>query len=441
MIIKNLVLLGLTCLIIYSCSEDLEKIESTSQSSDVFTDILEMELNPLSSDPLNWSDIELSFLDPIANKSIVALGEATHGTAEFFNAKHRMFKYLVENHGFKILAFEADFGESLFINDAIQRGAADEIEDLMRSKMHYWTLKTEEVKNLLEWMCNYNIDKPDEDKVQYFGIDCFFNTFHPGLLKDYFRETEVPFLSNAEILLDEAEEASKAGFDTYSEAAFELYLDQISGLRDTMIRYKNSIVELSSEKDYELHLRILEVVRQVSEVNFYSGDEAFNYRDRYMAENTTWIYNYFNKSKVVTWAHNFHVSNVPDSGTMGYQLTDEFANDYTSIGFLFSQGSFTAVGLEGGQSTGLGTQTITVTPKTASLNYMFSLSKEPVFSVKISDLGNSSEWNNVFANSLQYFQIGALYNNMPETNYSVFDPTFLDYMIYFDKTTASTLLE
>ncbi len=207
MIMKNLVLLGFTCLIIYSCSEDPEKIGPTSQSSDVFTDILEMELNPLSSDPLNWSDIEMSFLDPLANKSIVALGEATHGTAEFFNAKHRIFKYLVENHGFKIFAFEADFGESLFINDAVQRGAADEIEDLMRSKMHYWTWKTEEVKNLLEWMCNYNIGKQDEDKVQYFGVDCVLNTFHSGLLKDYFRETEVPFLSSAETLLDEAEVA------------------------------------------------------------------------------------------------------------------------------------------------------------------------------------------------------------------------------------------
>ena len=52
---------------------------------------------------------------------LIGLGEATHGTAEFFKAKGRIFKYLAEHHNFKIFAIEADVGESILINQAIQQ--------------------------------------------------------------------------------------------------------------------------------------------------------------------------------------------------------------------------------------------------------------------------------------------------------------------------------
>ena len=158
-----------------SCSNDPEEppvLDDSPTDTSLLVNALEDELNPLTNNPLAWNENELNFLDPLADKSIIALGEATHGTAEFFNAKFSMFKYLVEKHDFKILAIEADFGESLLINDAIQRGATEEIEDLMRTKMIFWTWRTEEVKNLLEWMSEYNKDKSDDEKLQYLGFDC-----------------------------------------------------------------------------------------------------------------------------------------------------------------------------------------------------------------------------------------------------------------------------
>lgn len=122
-------------------------------------DILLDELDPLDADPHSWVDEDLRWLDPLADKNVVGLGEATHGTAEFFDAKHRIFRYLVENHGYKVFAFEADFGESIYLNEAVQQGNAAGIESLMKSKMHFWTWKTREVKELLEWMCTYNQGK------------------------------------------------------------------------------------------------------------------------------------------------------------------------------------------------------------------------------------------------------------------------------------------
>ncbi len=438
---KHIILFSLTLLIILSCNRNSEEITPDTHTASL-VQALDQELYPLTINPLIWSDNDLVFLDAIADKSIIALGAANYGTAEFFNSKHRIFKYLVENHNFKIFAFEADFGESLLINDAVQRGATNEIEELMKTKMHFWTWRTEEVKDLLEWMCKYNLDKSEEEKVQYMGVDCQLNTFHPGMVKDYLKITDAPFFSSAEIILDEAETATKAGFTSYSKEAFGNYLQRIDALGDSIANHENELIEVSSEKEYELNVRILEIIRQASEVNYYQGDYSINYRFQYMAENTAWLNEYFDGKKIVLWAHNSHIANNPyfgSGGSIGHHLTQDFANDYTTIGFLFSRGSFTAVGQDGEQYTELREQVISVNPKANSLNFVMSYSKESVFVVKIADLQKYSEWNDAFTNGIEYFQMGGAYNKSANY-YSVFNPAFFDYIIYFDKSTASSVL-
>ena len=59
----------------------------------------------------------------IGNARIVAMGEATHGTREFFQLKHRMLKFLVEKKGFTVFGIEANWPESLAINDYEHREA------------------------------------------------------------------------------------------------------------------------------------------------------------------------------------------------------------------------------------------------------------------------------------------------------------------------------
>jgi len=444
MSVKNIILYSLTFLIIISCGSNSEDLTSGTQTASL-VQALDQELNPLTTNPLNWSDNDLAFLDPIADKSIIALGEATHGTAEFFNSKHRIFKYLVENHNFKIFAFEADFGESLLINDAIQRGATGEIEELMRTKMHFWTWRTEEVKNLLEWMSEYNIGKSKENKIHYMGVDCQFNTYHPSMVREFLFSTGAPFISSAEQILDEAETATQASFDSYNRGIFGSYLGRLDALQDSITTHSIDLINASSEKEYELTIRMVKVIRQVSQVRFARtiGDYSYNYRDQYMAENAAWLNEYFNGEKMVIWAHNAHIGNNSKFGrgiAMGYHLKQDFGNNYSSIAFLFSQGSFTAVGSSGNPNTGLGEQVINVAPQKNSINYVMYQSTEAAFSVEIEKLQQYGIWNDAFVNGIEYFDIGSTYNNNLEDFYRVFSPIFYYYIIYFDKSTASILL-
>jgi erythromycin esterase len=120
-IFYNLILLILLSLI-FCCEKDSN--DPVTKDSLVVT--LDEKSHVLGQIPLEWSDEELGFLVIFQDARIIGLGEATHGSKEFFDAKHRIFRYLVENHGIKVFAFEADFGESLYLNEAIQKGIASD---------------------------------------------------------------------------------------------------------------------------------------------------------------------------------------------------------------------------------------------------------------------------------------------------------------------------
>ena len=430
-------------LLIFSCTKNPEEL-NLDPEIEALVNILQDEMLPLGKNPLTWADQELRWLDPIAGKSVVALGESTHGTAEFFEAKHRIFKYLVENHGYRIFAIEADFGESRFIDEVVQQGDPSEIEAVMKSKMHFWTWRTEEVKNLLEWMCTYNQGKSEEEKVHYMGVDCQFNTYHPDMVMDYLSSAGIPFEAYASNLLEVAETATEQNFESYNSESFSTYLGKLEALQDSMILYKDILVGSSSEKEYQIHTRIMEVIRQVSEHRYYAQKQQYsiNYRDKYMAENTSWLLDYFENDKIVLWAHNGHISNFEYgvTGSMGNYLSYQLGDQYAILGFLFSKGTFTAVGMEGETYTSLGTQTMDTIPKENSLNALMSYTGEPAFSIELEVIRNYLGWYNAFEKGMEYFQMGSGYNNRPGDYYSTFDPDYFHYIIYFENSTASKLL-
>ncbi|MEN8228106.1 MAG: erythromycin esterase family protein, partial [Bacteroidota bacterium] len=383
-------------LVVFSCSvEEEEKEIILDANTEMLVGILKDELQPLPVDPLSWSDEDLRFLDPIAEKNVIGLGEASHGTAEFFDAKHRIFRYLVENHGYKVFAFEADFGESLFIDEAIQQGNADAILDLMKFKMHFWTWRTEEVQELLEWMCRYNQDKSDAEKVHYMGVDCQFNTYHPEMVRDFLHGKGLPFIAFADSILEIAQTESLNNFDTYKIWSLAPFLGQLAALKDSMDLYREEIVGSSSEKEFQLISRVLEVTKQVCEVRFHRLSEnahyaiTTNYRDMYMAENTAWIREYLGHQKIALWAHNSHIANggYRNSYSMGEYLNSSMADEYTTIGFLFSRGEVTAMKIVGEEEYGeLEAHEMNSDPKKNSLNALMSHTGEPAFHIEMTKL-------------------------------------------------------
>ena len=105
----------------------------------------------------------------IGDARIVALGEATHGTHEFFQMKHRLVEFLVEEMGFNVFAMEANWTEANLINDYVHTCEGDPAALL--AGLGFWTWNTEEVLDMIHWMCDHNQDPGDAPEVGFAGFD------------------------------------------------------------------------------------------------------------------------------------------------------------------------------------------------------------------------------------------------------------------------------
>jgi len=105
--------------------------------------------------------------DILKDKKVVAMGEATHGTKEFFQMKHRMLEFLVNEMGYNVFGIEACMSDCMAINDYVINGKGDAKQSV--SGMGFWTWDTKEVVDMVEWMREYN--KTHIKKVKFYGFD------------------------------------------------------------------------------------------------------------------------------------------------------------------------------------------------------------------------------------------------------------------------------
>jgi erythromycin esterase-like protein len=111
---------------------------------------------------------DLAFLERLVGKArIVALGEGTHGTHEFFTMKHRITRYLATRMGFTVFAIEANMPETYKMNDYVLTGHGD--PRALLDGMYFWTWNTREVLDLVEWMRAYNVS--GRGRMQFTGFD------------------------------------------------------------------------------------------------------------------------------------------------------------------------------------------------------------------------------------------------------------------------------
>lgn len=117
----------------------------------------------------------------IGNARIVSLGEATHGTREFFQLKHRMLEFLVGNMGFSIFSIEANMPEAYRLNDYVLNGNGDPAA--LIKGMYFWTWDTKEVLDMVLWMREFN--KSGKGRVEFTGFDMQTPDVANGIVRDF----------------------------------------------------------------------------------------------------------------------------------------------------------------------------------------------------------------------------------------------------------------
>lgn len=409
-----------------SCDQVLE------EKQDIITELPDYIYSIEDSDPTR-DFVDLTALGAYLNDAdFVGLGEATHGTLEFFQMKDRVFRYLVEELGFKAIGFEATWGGALHVNEYIVNDIGTAEEAI--GKMQFWTWYTEEVLTLVEWMHDYNLDKADEDKIFFYGFDLQSGTEERYWLNKYLGEhlpsIQTDIINKIDAFMDVAD------YYTYSNLPFATRNELIEGINDARQIFENNqetLVNNSAQKKYDLMLYAFDILLQFEEILSNTG----NSRDFYMAQNSVWIKDYIgNDAKIALWAHNGHVSKETQYFTpQGEYLYNTFGNQYKNVGFSFSSGYFQAI-----SETGL-TDNFLASPTCNSVNKVFSQQETDNFYIIFDDIENNSSTSDYFNTYQPFSVIGATFYQ--ERNYFPVGPPLqkaFDIMIHFETTTAAKSL-
>lgn len=278
----------------------------------------------------------------IGSARIVALGEATHGTREFFQLKHRMLEFLVQEMGFTIFAIEAPMPEAFDINEYVLTGKGDPERAIWGLSLWPWI--TEEVLDMIRWMRAYNQDDNHRQKIKFYGFDLQTTSRAVTEAIGYLRKLD----PDQALLMEKslaviADPFLERDFRSQSRDEKGALLDVAGGILARFDEHRDEYVRLTSVADWTLARQHLAIV--VQNLESQASPPTLPTRDSAMAANIRWILDQEGPdSRMVLWAHNGHIANIFLSvGSMGWNLRKMFGTDLITFGFAFNRGSFQAV--------------------------------------------------------------------------------------------------
>ncbi|WP_433517541.1 erythromycin esterase family protein [Nonomuraea sp. CA-143628] len=259
---------------------------------------------------------------------VVGLGEATHGTREFFLLKHVLLRHLVEDLGFTVLAMEASVSAAAAVDDYVTGGSTDPVEALR--ELGFWTWRTREVLAVLEWLREHNRTVPASAQVRFVGID------------PQFAQASLQWLSantsGHAALLDRLSPVAAARLGVGRPLDPNL-ADDARHLMDALAQ---------APGDAAAHARTVWQCASLIARPFRHTDPRQTVsalRDEFLADNVGLLLR-DPTARVAVWAHNGHVKKSPMTGTdiptMGRHLAHRLGDAYYALGLLFGGGTFRA---------------------------------------------------------------------------------------------------
>lgn len=389
-------------------------------------------------------------LQPLKNTlkdvRFIGLGEATHGSREFFQVKHRLLDFLVREMGFRVLAIEGSYTGLQGINDYVMGRTDDGAKAL--DGQGFWIWNTEEMRAMMDWARSYNTGISTEQQVKFIGFDIQHNQLGQNKLLDYLKRV-------APERADSTEAFFGVNLDSLNSvlSASDQQLKMQETLSQLQIKYNDLFVFLelngpilipkSSPAEYEQMREYARVLAQY--VDSYSRPAVVGTasRDVYMADNFRRLVERESAgTKIVIWAHNGHIS-AGDNNLfvpMGAYLRQYYGNAYYALGFSFNQGSFQAREAQPTDSTRRMLMAFTTNPAPAgSVDWFLARTGPKAFMVDFRTTPQNADVRTWLTTPYLMRSVGSIYRPGAEQNF--FHPVTIgdrfDGLLFIDTTTRA----
>jgi erythromycin esterase-like protein len=254
-------------------------------------------------------------IDRIGDARIVMLGEASHGTSDYYQWRMRLSQRLIEEKGFSFIAVEGDWPDCYRVNRYIKGypNAGESALEILRGFRRWptWMWANWEVVALVEWLRTYNDSRPAERKVGFYGLDVYSLWESLAEVSDYLERTDA-----------EAAKAARQAFRCFQpyhedaqSYAWATRVVPASCEQDVL----NLLVEARKQAaphpgdgeeafNAEQNARVTVGAERYYRAMIQSGPTSWNIRDQHMTETLERLLDYLGPSaKAIVWEHNTHI--------------------------------------------------------------------------------------------------------------------------------------
>ena len=311
-----------------------------------------------------------TLLDRTGEARVVLLGEASHGTAEFYRMRQQITRALIEQHGFTIIAAEADWPDAEHV-DEYARGRPGKPERAWQafSRFPSWMWRNHEVLEFVEWLRSHNAEQAEpERKVGFYGLDLYslYASMHEvlGYLEGVDPDLAQAARARYGCLMPFAADPALYGRAVITDRYRDCEEEAVEVLTDLLQkRLRRSAEERSAEGhgerlfDAQQNARVVAGAERYYRTMYYGAPESWNLRDRHMFETLEALLDFRGPdAKAVVWAHNSHIGNaaathMSERGeiNVGQLCREAFGDAAYLVGFGTHTGTVAAASDWGGE--------------------------------------------------------------------------------------------
>ncbi|NNE22198.1 MAG: protein-L-isoaspartate O-methyltransferase, partial [Rhizobiales bacterium] len=314
-----------------------------SRRAEVFEDIAEADLDPL--------------LERIGDARVVLVGEASHGTSQFYRMRARITQRLIEDKEFSIVAAEADWPDAARIDHYVRHRDIPPSEWQAFARFPTWMWRNEEVREFMDWLHEHNATKPYDFRCGFYGLDLYSLYTSVREIVDYLEDVDPDLASVARYRYGclspwEADPAA------YGHAALTgRYRDcepAVTQMLAALYAKRQEYVLQDGERflDVTQNAQLVTNAERYYRTMYYGSRASWNLRDSHMFETLQNIMEFHGQnSKAVVWAHNSHIGDASATEmsargehNIGELCRRAFGDRSYHIGFGTDHGTVAAAG-------------------------------------------------------------------------------------------------
>ena len=291
----------------------------------------------------------------IGDARVVLLGEATHGTSEFYRMRARITRELIERKGFTIVAAEADWPDAARIDHYIRDLEHPAPDWIAFTRFPTWMWRNHEMRALIDWLREHNRDLPAERRAGFYGLDLY--SLHTSIaavltyLDDVDPITAAVARHRYGCLTPWESDPATYGYAALTDRYRSCEGDVVRMLQELLnarLRYLGT----DGERYFDAvqNARLVTQAERYYRLMYYGGPKSWNHRDTHMFETLERVLETRGAgSKAVVWAHNSHLGDATATEmgargeiNVGQLCREQFGTAVYSIGFGTDHGTVAA---------------------------------------------------------------------------------------------------